>query len=108
MKKFYFFILFVSGILHAQVVTTEPEFPTENDSIVVYFDATQPGAEELLNYSGTVYTHTGVNTNFGDWQHVIGSWGNNSTQPALTKLGSNLYKLTIGFPRQFYSVTNPS
>jgi len=108
MKKIYFFVLFVSGIVHSQIVTTEPEFPTENDSIVVYFDATQPGAEELLNYSGTVYTHTGVNTNFGDWQHVIGSWGNNSTQPALTRLGSNLYKLTIGFPRQFYSVTNPS
>ncbi len=94
--------------IYSQVVTTEPEIPTENDSIVVFFDATQPGAEELLNYTGTVYAHTGVTTNLGDWQHVIGDWGNNQNQPALTRLGTNLYKLTIGFPRQFYSVTNPA
>lgn len=92
----------------AQIVTTEPQYPTENDSIVVIFDATQPGASELLNYTGTVYAHTGVNTNLGQWQHVIGNWGNNSSQPALTRLGQNTYKLTIGFPRSFYSVTNPS
>jgi len=108
MKKFYFFVLLVTEILHAQVVTTEPQFPTENDSVVVYLDATQPGAEELLNYAGTIYAHTGVHTNLGDWQHVIGEWGNNSTQPALTRLGTNSYQLTIGYPRQFYSVTNPS
>ena len=92
----------------SQVVTTEPEFPMETDSIVVFFDATQPGAEELLNYAGTVYAHTGVNTNFGNWQYVIGDWGNNQNQPALTRLNTNLYKLTIGFPRQFYSVINPA
>jgi glycosidase len=96
------------SLLFGQVVTTLPQFPTQNDSIIVYLDATQPGAEELLNYTGTVYAHTGVNTNFGDWQHVIGDWGNNSTQPALTTLGTNSYQLTIGYPRQFYSVTNPS
>lgn len=101
-------ILFLAISTHAQIIYTTPEFPTENDSIVVFFDATQPGAEDLLNYSGIVYAHTGVNTNFGDWQHVIGSWGNNQTQPALTRLGTNLYKLTVGFPREFYSVTNPS
>ena len=107
MKNIYFFII-LTGILSGQVVTTLPQFPTQNDSIIVYLDATQPGAEELLNYTGTVYAHTGVNTNLGDWQHVIGDWGNNSTQPALTRLGTNSYQLTIGFPRQFYSVTNPS
>ncbi|KAB2846163.1 MAG: alpha-amylase, partial [Ignavibacterium sp.] len=47
-------------------------------------------------------------TNLGQWQHVIGDWGNNSNQPALTRLGQNLYKLTIGLPRAFYSVTNPT
>ncbi|HEY7751243.1 MAG TPA: alpha-amylase family glycosyl hydrolase, partial [Ignavibacteriaceae bacterium] len=92
----------------AQVVTTQPEFPTETDSIVVFFDATQPGAEELLNYTGILYAHTGINTNFGDWQHVIGTWGNNQTQPSLTRLGPNSYKLTVGYPRQFYSVVNPA
>jgi len=101
-------VFFLTAIIKSQIVVTEPEFPTESDSIIVVFDATQPGAEELLNYSGTVYTHTGVNTNLGMWQHVIGDWGNNQNQPALTRLGTNLYQLTIGFPRQFYNVSNPS
>jgi len=110
MKKiFYFLILLIfSRLSFTQIVVTEPEFPTENDSIIVYFDATRPGAEELLNYNDTVYAHTGVNTNLGNWQHVIGTWGINQTQPALVRLGDNLYQLTIGYPRLFYSVTNPS
>lgn len=101
-------VLIVTSVLQSQIVVTEPEYPTESDSIIVIFDATQPGAEELLNYTGTVYAHTGVNTNIGMWQHVIGSWGNNQTQPALVRLGTNLYQLTIGFPRQFYNITNPA
>ncbi|MDY0082201.1 MAG: alpha-amylase family glycosyl hydrolase, partial [Ignavibacteriaceae bacterium] len=109
MNKFVLSLIIVSlfaALNFAQIVTTEPLYPTQNDSIVVIFDAAQPGATELLNYTGTVYAHTGVNTNLGQWQHVIGDWRNNSNQPALTRLGQNLYKLTIGFPRSFYSVTN--
>ena len=90
----------------SQIVVTVPQYPTENDSIIIYFDATQPGASELLNYTGTVYAHTGVTTNNGTWQHVIGNWGDNTTQPALTRLGANYYKLVIGNPRQFYSITD--
>ncbi len=110
MKK-YILVLFTTGITFIafpQITTTYPQYPTQNDSIVIYFDAAQTGGEELLNYTGTVYAHTGVNTNFGSWQHVIGTWGNNTTQPSLDRLGLNLYKLTIGRPRQFYNVTNPA
>jgi glycosidase len=102
-------ILFISAELSlSQIITSDPSYPTESDSITIFFDATQTGAEELLNYSGTLYVHTGVTTNLGTWQHVIGTWGVNSTQPALTRLGANLYKLTIGYPRQFYNITNSS
>ena len=107
LKIILFSITFYS-IVNAQVVTTSPEYPTQTDSIIIFFDASQPGAEELLNYAGTVFAHTGVNTNIGNWQHVIGNWGDNQTQPALSRLGANLYQLTIGFPRQFYSVANPA
>ncbi len=103
-----FIVLITNIVSFSQIVTIIPEYPTQNDSIVVLFDATQPGASALLNYTGTVYAHTGVTTNFGQWQHVIGSWGNNTNQPALTRISANLYKLTIGYPRTFYSVTNPS
>lgn len=108
MKTFLAAIILFTSTLFAQVVTTTPDYPTQYDSITVTLDATKPGATELLNYTGTVYAHTGVISNLGGttWQHVIGSWGNNTTQPALTRLGTNLYKLTIGYPRTFYSVTN--
>jgi len=109
MKKYLVpFIVFCFSVIVFPQVTTVPQYPTENDSIVIYLDTTQPGAEELLNYAGTLYAHTGVNTNVGNWQHVIGSWGNNSTQPALTRLGANSYQLKIGYPRQYYNVTNLS
>jgi 1,4-alpha-glucan branching enzyme len=114
MKNFFRILFFVTAfyqISFSQIVTTTPTYPTQNDSIVVYFDATQTGASELLNYTGTVYAHTGVTVDSAgvktkNWQYVIGSWGQ-TNQPMLTRLGPNLYKLTIGFPRKFYNVTNP-
>ncbi len=99
-------LIFAVKFSYAQIVTTVPQFPTVNDSIIVYFDATQTGASALLNYTGTVYTHTGVTANGTTWQHVIGTWGINSTQPALTRLGANLYQLTIGNLRKFYGITD--
>ncbi len=100
-------LLFFATTIFAQVVVTNPEFSTENDNITIIFDATQ-GDGGLAGYTGTVYTHTGVNTNLGNWQHVIGTWGNNTTQPALTRIGTDLYQLVIGNPRTFYNVTNSS
>jgi 1,4-alpha-glucan branching enzyme len=101
------FVLFSISVF-PQIVVTVPATPTENDSITVYFDATQDGAEELLNYTGTVYAHTGVTTNLQVWGYVIGDWGNNTNQPALTRDSTNHYHLTIGYPRTFYGITNPS
>ena len=67
----------------------------------------------MVGYNGTLYTHTGVTTVTGSgtpqrWQHVIESWGNNSTQPSLTRIGTDLYQLIINNARDFYNVTNPS
>ncbi|MCB0303366.1 MAG: hypothetical protein KDI38_06290, partial [Calditrichaeota bacterium] len=79
--------LLLATALFAQPVVTVPEFATENDSIKIIFDATQGGGG-MAGYTGTLYTHTGVITNLsgGQWAHVIGSWGNNSTQPSLTRI----------------------
>nr|MDA3860197.1 alpha-amylase family glycosyl hydrolase [Melioribacteraceae bacterium] len=100
-------LLFLTINLFAQVIVSNPEFATENDSIVITFDATQ-GGQGLMEETGDVFAHTGVNTNIDDWQHVIESWGNNSTQPKLTRIGTDLYELVIGYPRNFYSMANPS
>ncbi len=108
--RILFFIISIYKISLAQIVTTTPAYPTQYDSIVVFFDATQTGASELLNYSGTIYAHTGVTVDslgvIKDWQWVIAPWSTNISKAALVRLSANLYKLTIGYPRQFYHVNN--
>ena len=97
------------GTLWAYPVWSEPEFATENDSIVIYYDAGQ-GTQGLMNYSGDVYAHTGVITNLSarpsNWRYVVTPWpgaGNaNRAKNRLEKVGDNLYKLVIGYPREYY------
>ena len=97
MKKilFFLFVLFVS-LSYSQSVATTPVIPTASDVITITFDAT---GSELDGYTGDVYAHTGVittnSTSNTDWKYVIGSWGNNGTQPQLTRLGANSYQLII-------------
>ncbi len=111
MKKIIFLFALMINVLQAQVVVTEPEYPTEVDSIVVIFNA-QEGDGGLAGYTGDVYAHTGVITNYStdthDWRYVIGTWGDDATQPKLTRIGYDLYKLVIGYPREFYSMSDPN
>lgn len=92
--------------LLSQVITVSPTLPTASSSVVVTFDATKASNQSLLNYTGEVYAHTGVKVEGSDkWQYVIESWGNNTTQPKLTRTGTNTYTLTISPSiREFYSV----
>ena len=73
------FLLTISLSALAQVYST-PTYATENDSIIVFFDATQ-GDQGLMGYTGIVYAHTGVITNYStgpsDWKYVIAPWGVN-------------------------------
>ena len=105
MKHFIFGILILISfnIIFGQIVYTSPEFATVNDSIIVYFDATQ-GNQGLMNYTGKVYTHTGVTLNGKKWQKVVGNWGDDSSQPELTRVNTDLYKLVIGNVYEFYNV----
>ncbi|MGB5418788.1 alpha-amylase family glycosyl hydrolase [Algibacter sp.] len=96
MKKLYLLLLIASTLSYAQVVTTSPEIPTETTPITIFFDASGTG---LDGYTGDVYAHTGVLTTASsgssDWKHVIGSWGSNTSQPKLTRTGTNTYELAI-------------
>ncbi|NOU18923.1 MAG: T9SS type A sorting domain-containing protein [Bacteroidales bacterium] len=89
-----------------QVITTNPVMPTDADQVVITFDASQATRKDLLNYVGDVYTHTGVKVEgLTTWQYVKGTWNNNSTQPKLTRTGTNTYTLTISPSiRQYYGV----
>ena len=96
------FIFLFSTFIKAQV-TTDPNYPTADAPVTVYFDAT---GTSLEGYTGDLYIHTGVILQGStSWSHVIGDWGNNNNQPQLTRIGTDLYKLEITPSiNSFYSV----
>ncbi|MCF6342510.1 MAG: hypothetical protein L3J31_06875, partial [Bacteroidales bacterium] len=104
-KKYVFPLLFSFAFInsiHSQLIVVDPPFPSAEAAATITFNATGTGLE---GYSGKVYAHTGLTVNGNSWQNVIGSWGDNDTQPELTEIGTNLYQLDI-LPtvRDFYGV----
>jgi glycosidase len=99
------FTLVFCNLIFPQV-TSFPEFATENDSIIVYFDATK-GDAGLEGFTGDVYAHTGVITNLStapsDWKYVMADWGENYPDIKLTRDSTDHYHLVIGRPRIYYS-----
>lgn len=95
MTRYSLFIIFflLSRFVFAQI-TTDPALPIDNKAVIITFDSSKDS--RLGFFTSDLYAHTGViiygNT---DWQHVIGSWGNNTTQPKLTNLGNGIYELSI-------------
>ncbi|RLD53429.1 MAG: hypothetical protein DRJ05_16510, partial [Bacteroidetes bacterium] len=86
--------LLLPGILSSQIVYTDPALPTADEAVTVYFNAV---GTPLEGYTGDVYAHTGLYVNgvTANWDYVIESWGNNTTQPQLTPIDVDLYKLEI-------------
>ena len=111
-RIFIISLLLFSINISAQVISSEPQFPTVGDSIVVYFNANEISGrgKELATYNGTVDVHTGVLTNKsindGDWKYVIAEWNQNPAKAQTVKVSPGLYKLTVGNPFQYYNITN--
>lgn len=86
-------------------VTIDPVFATENDSVVITFDATQ-GNAALLNQT-QVYAHTGVITSKSssptDWKYVQGNWGTAEAKVKMTNIGNNKHQISYRI-RDFYAV----
>jgi glycosidase len=101
-------ILFFSLFLHSQLLTWTPDFPKDNDNIVITMDATK-GNQGLNNYSNPndVYVHVGIITsasvNSGDWKHAPFSWGSTTAAAKATYLGNNKYSYTINNIRSFFA-----
>lgn len=99
--------LAITGAM-AQVVTTTPTFPSQSDTITLFFDAAK-GNRDLQGFAGDVYAHTGVitflSTSPTDWRFVKAQWTENKPECKLARVATNLYKLTIPNPRTFYGVT---
>ena len=108
MKKYFSFfylagLILLGNILSGQIVTTDPAIPTADAAVTLTFNA---GGTGLEGYTGDVYAHTGVTVNGNAWQNVIGSWGNNTTQPQLTNIGTDLYEMIIEPTiRDYYNVS---
>lgn len=102
MKRYLFFIastfLLLSATVDAQLITVTPPLPSDQDDVVVVFDATQ-GNQGLMGYTGEVYAHTGVITNLSsgpsDWKYVKADWGVNIPDCKLTPLGNDKWQLNI-------------
>lgn len=95
MKKiFTLFFLITFGLNGFAQITTSPAFPQANGSVTITFNSAE--STRLGAYTSNLYAHTGVKISGSDsWQYVIGTWGNNTTQPKLTYIGGTSYQLVI-------------
>ncbi len=100
MKKIIYTItaIIFSQVLLAQVVTTDPEFPTADASVIIYFHA-DLGNKGLQDYTSDVYAHLGVITNLSedpsDWRYVKTGWSENTAANKMTRVSANLYSLEL-------------
>jgi 1,4-alpha-glucan branching enzyme len=91
MKKIVYILLLISTISFAQTTTT-PSPAIATGSVTINFNKTGTG---LAAYTGIIYAHIGLTVDGVVWQKVIGSWGNNTTQPALSQTGATTYQLNL-------------
>lgn len=72
---FSIFSLFLFANLNAQLVWTEPAFPSADEPVTVYFNAAE-GTGGLAGCGCDVYVHTGVIlAGNNGWTNVFTSWG---------------------------------
>lgn len=112
LRKSFFIIL--TGIIanaliiNAQVITSDPLFPSSSDSVRIIFNANE-GSRGLAGFAGPIWAHTGVitdrSTSGTDWKYVIAGWSQNPDKTKLNPLGNDLWELVIGPSiRSFYGV----
>jgi 1,4-alpha-glucan branching enzyme len=92
----------------AQILTTDPPFPTQTDDITITYNAAS-GNGELAN-AIPLYAHTGivvqadVDNCVNNWQYVKGPdnvWGTANSSLLLSPQGNNIHTITIN-PSTFY------
>ncbi|KOS06695.1 alpha-amylase [Flavobacterium akiainvivens] len=101
MRKITLLLLFIlTGSAFGQV-TLSPDPADPNGPVTLFFDKAGTGLE---SYTGTIYAHMGLTVDGQQWQSVIGNWGENNIQPALTFVSGTTYKLEM--PTSLYSYFN--
>ncbi|HHM21777.1 MAG TPA: hypothetical protein ENJ20_07105, partial [Bacteroidetes bacterium] len=100
--------------VYTQIVWTEPPFPTDQEPVTVFFDATE-GTAGLANCGCDVYLHTGLITSKSnspsDWRYVFTTWGQANAEWKMEPVAGqpNVYSWNIAPNiRQRYNVTDPA
>lgn len=97
-------LLFCPLYFFAQVITVDPAFPTQNDTVTITFDATEGNG--ALSGFVPIYAHTGIITQSGgagSWQNVQGNWGTSDPNVLMISIGNNKHSITYHIPT-FYNV----
>lgn len=108
MYKYLLFVILLGLNLtkvQAQVITVDPAFPNQNDTVTITFDASQGNG--ALSGFVPVYAHTGIITQAagpGNWQNVQGNWGSADPNVLMTALGNNKHSISYHIPT-FYNVS---
>jgi len=74
-------------------ITTSPAPAIATAPVTLNFNK---AGTPLAAYTGTIYAHIGLTVNGERWQNVIGTWGQNTVQPALTLVSGTTYSLSLG------------
>lgn len=101
MKNFILlFTCLAISSLSAQVITVDPAFPNQNDTVTVTFDATQGNG--ALKGVVPVYAHTGLITSAStgptNWQHVQGNWGTADSKVLMTRVSQDIFEIKYHIP----------
>jgi len=104
--KLFLILCLTYIVTNAQVLTWDPVFATDQDSITIVYDATQGNG--ALAGVFPVYFHTGVITNLSasptDWKYVQTEWGSSDPAYQMEFLGNDKWQLKISNIRNYYGV----
>ncbi len=88
----------MSFSLGAQVVWTDPPFPSADDQVTLYYDASQGNGQ--LSGVIPVYIHTGLITSASssptDWQYVNMPWASTDPEWVMDYEGTDLWSYDFG------------
>jgi len=89
---------------YAQVSTNVAAFRAE-DKVTIIFNAAEScsAPDKTLVGADKVYMHSGVGTEAGNWQFVIGNWGQDDGIGQMTQVEGDIWAMEL-VPRTYYSV----
>lgn len=108
-QSLYLIFLLVPASAFSQAISSDPSFPTEDEPVTIIFDASQADRNDLVDFQGDVYAHSGVivsesDKNTGNWSYVVAEWTENLPEMQMTSTGENIWELQIDDIHEFYSV----